>query len=109
MNLSSLALKTQYKRVQPPENLAGDCSGVPDILLIQDGINTDGFILSAEETARRIGICRSCKYHAYRDPFKRIGLKCTLRKCYVNQNGRFLALGCLMGKWQGYYAIPQLD
>jgi len=96
MNLSDLARKTKYK-YDPPK--PPDCSSPSDEELAREGLDSAGFVLSPQKASERIEICRSCKYHAYRDALKRVGLKCTLRPCAANKEGRFLAMRCMEGRW----------
>ena len=99
MKFSTLAEDSRFERVPPPEPKRG-CSDIPDEQFIKGGVNTDGFLITPDTAAKRIGICGACKYHQYKDGEKRIGLRCSLQKCYTNGKGRFLAIACRAGEWE---------
>ena len=95
MQFADLVKGTEFKK--PPARSTSDCNALSDEVLMRDGLNSAGFILSPGKARERIPICRKCKQHTHKDDLH--GLKCSLRHCYVNKAGLFLVIRCLEGNW----------
>jgi len=100
MKFSNLVKDGRFEKFPIPQPEKKPCSDIPDAEFIKDGVNTDGLIITPETATKRIEICRACKYHLYSDEENRIGLTCSLQKCYTNKLGRFLVVACLAGEWE---------